>query len=1798
MEPADLILQLKDVFASPLAADVFKTIYLDPLLFQAFDEPDAIEKCKNKCGTEPENWTVINIALALVDLPITRELLNSEPLETLPAELRQKVSTYYQKVLQNPTYVNTLEEAVMLSIALRERRRLTGSWAGLCKEISHNFSRSQFNQEDWISAASMVYAMDLDANGFLEEISLFSTLLTDIEYFVLLARILLSRYENTRGNPSPYFLESVRILDEVNRIKALEWLHGYGYDELAHELSAILFSEIEQNGEKTKGLLSKREQDPLELDNQLDLINKLTLEQKRISFSPENDTQSTYLLQQEELIQQAQARLEAQKARLLTGEAKIRAWTKVLELVPHSDLAKAELVTAFLQNNDLNAAQSIVFGDSANPFVLASRALLAYRQGNLMETDLFLDRIITVLKTDSFPETESLKRIMDICAQIKLLDKVDQLLAMMPAGLPVQQEAIKIRAKIAFEKKNHIKARQLAAASLLLDEGNPDSLRILANSHEEEADYDNALGYWEKLLDNPKGKNPKDDLSYAACAIHSGKAEKALAICKDYIEQFPTSGEGFLIFGDAYQQLGDYQKAGENYEKAITLSPELEDPWIKLVNFHTANENLDKAFSILQTAVKAVPNSAKLNFSLGTQLFKNGSASEAIPLFQKAAAIDPTNLEFVRTLAESYQKTGQWQEAEDIYADLAKKFPSDQTILLDYAKTLIKINRKSDALLPLQQLVDLNPVGTEAYMLLGQLVVDDLTPDADQINPNDAETIALLDYSRDVIQNASVREPSETRFILLLAEILTKMGEKEAAQKLFASLTEQINSLPENLRWRVSYGLGITSGQMGEFEVALAALQEAAQQNPQNMQIHQQLAEAFIKANLSQSALQAAQQALAIDPRDPDNLIWYANFCIRSHDLPEALSTMDAIIKIQPENSNLRIQLGAMHLQAGDLKNARHTFDRLIAENKLSPGQFQQMAQLLADNKEYVDAASILKQGIQQDPQSSLPLLMDLVQYEQKAGDISSALNTLETAIAMDPGNVYLQVIKADMFAFEGIYGDAILTLEGILNTISPDGSTNHPFEFRSSVLLRLAFLYRKAGEFEKAATAARSILEFEPDSAEANYILADLASQALDFTNLQTQLSSSQSSMENGSQASDMLVLLNIYMSQLAGTNLYQNDTLALNNRWYLWNTALENISQPADRRDEQSLQSLTTELENINLDEIDLLLPTRGNQDALLPDVPAYDILMSSPIPYLVLAEAATITGLYDTAYELLNQTRDRFPLDTLPVYCLARLYVIQAEDFRLYESVKIKKHLPPSDSLSLGSYETFEELILAVERVSESPIIKAWHTRGIAAFHPTLDNIAAVDDTGVFVKEPRFKIAKLAKENNVAGLIQAIQKDPENSLRRIEGAVLSMDKAPQEALQMLDEFETRLSSHPIVLAGYALTAGEAGESEEALAAIEKALSIWNDEPLWHVFASKWSRDLKFYEGAVAHLKAAADLEPENFEYALEIGKSALEMSDPQMAIQYLRKAAHLDPIKYQPWLYMAKTYQLIGDLPQAIASIERAVTLAPNEAEPQVFSAGLSLDAGHIEDALKKIDNAIRLDPRNVEGIIVKTKALKFAGHADEALELIERSLGKVANTLPLLIAKAEVIRDKEGQKAYLKSLQEIAQDYPRDAQILQMYAQALAENGSPADALQITQHAIKADPDNLPMHLLAGRLLRSTGQLDQAIDHFSACINIDPELIEAYLEMARTYQERRDFTKAISLFEQVIDIAPNDFRGYYQLGLLLRDAKDYRGAETMLRRASELNKDDVNILRQLGAIIALNLVHHPQEASVHS
>ncbi len=1801
MEPADLLMQLNEIIASPSAADVFKSIYMDPLLFQSFEEPETMEKVAAACGNDPSMWNPARIGFALTDTGLDLGEISQDPLQPIPADLRQKVSALYQKVLRKQTMIYTVEESVFLALALRERRRLTESWSGLVKEITRNYTSDEFSADNWTTALAMTYWLCPDRADFLKEINSFNGKLDGMEYFILVSRILLSSPINTTDNTVSLLVGAAQTLDESQRVKALEWLYGYGFEGLTNEISTRLMGETSQNLE-TSPEAPASIADPLEKGFQFQKMDHLLFQEKVNNYQFDTTVRPSFLVQQEELLRQAQARMEAQKAALVIGEDRILAWKKVLVLVPESELAKAELAAAYLENQDMQSAGSVAFGDSTHPLVLAVRAWLASSQENLLDSELFFDQLILSLNSSNTLDNSMLRRIVDIAGQVDLPQKMDILLAALPKGLPIQSQAIKLKTRLAFDRGDYDKARSYASASLLLDGHDSSSRRILAKSYEKQDQFDSALQEWEKITSAGSTPARTDLIAYAGCAIRAGKPDIAISTCKQMIETDSSDGAAFLVIGDAHQQLKQYDQAGEYYEKAVSLSPELEETWNRLANYHLASGNKEKAVEILNTAIKAVPNAASLNHLLGCQYLEDGANSEAIPLFEKAYRIDPKNLDYIRTYGESLQNAGQWMDAEAVYNRAAKTYPFDQSILFAHAKSLLKLNKKTEALIPMQHLVELHPTGSDVYLVFGHLVLDDLIPDYDQVQQDDVETISLLDYSRDILQDASDREPLNSHLRLLLAENLAKLGEKEAARQIFASLTEQILTLPADIRWRVSYGLGMTSGQMGEFEVALAALQEAANQNPENFLIHQQLAEAYLRANLDQSALQVAQQALSINPKDPDNLIWYAEFCTRSHDLHEALSTLDAIIKIQPDNVDLRIKLGAMQIQVGEIEIAKATFKKLAGEIKLTSAQYQQIATQMAAQKEYQEAIGYLRLGIQEYPQTSLPLLMDLVQNEQKMGDLPSALNTLETAIGLDPQNRLLQIVKADMLAFGGSADEAIITLEQVnqLAETSPDDPALN-LEQRHGILLRLAYLYRKTGAIQKAVEIAELCLQEYPGESEVTYLLADIAFHQLNFEKSRALLDKSGILLEPQSQLVEMASILRSAIELAEGNSnaagsAYQSRNL--NSRWYLWKSALDILTSSEDQLDLKTLSSVQNELNGLTLVEVDHLLPARDKHQNKLPDVPTYDPLSSSPLLGTIIADAAALTGSYETAHLLFDQLRDRYPYEIYPVFAISKLYVKQAEEYRLADQLHLRHHLPPSDSLSVGSFETFEEMILATERVSDASLVKAWHKRGVAAFYPTIDNFTAVSVCPEFASTPKFQIGRLALENKVADLMQYLESSQVSLKDRVEAAVLVQGKAPQDALQILQPVVDQLAIRPSYLAAYSISAAKTGNLQPAIDAMENALTQWTDEPDWHLLAAEMGARGKNANGALYHWKFAADIEPENYTYALEMGKGSLRFDDTMQAIQYLRKAAHLDPVNHQPWMYMAQAYRAHGDMNQAIASIERSVTLSPNKSEPMVYSAQLSLEAGQAEEALKKIDTALRLNPKEVNGLILKAKALQSIGHTEEALEWISHSLSKVADSLPLLLARSEIVQVKEGKKAYLKSLQEIAQDYPKDPAVLQKYAQALAENGQPADALHITQLALKADPDQLDMHLLAGRLLRSTGQLDQAIDHFSACVTIDSDHVESYLEMAKTYQERRDFPKASTLYEKVIEINPRDYRGYYQLGLLLRDAKDYRGAETMLRKASELTKEDVNILRQLGAIIALNLVHNPQEASVHS
>ncbi len=739
---------------------------------------------------------------------------------------------------------------------------------------------------------------------------------------------------------------------------------------------------------------------------------------------------------------------------------------------------------------------------------------------------------------------------------------------------------------------------------------------------------------------------------------------------------------------------------------------------------------------------------------------------------------------------------------------------------------------------------------------------------------------------------------------------------------------------------------------------------------------------------------------------------------------------------------------------------------------------------------------------------------------------------------------------------------------------------------------MRQIYLNRKNGNLPEAVALVDELVGISTDNSEAIYLGADISFNLLDFSKTGEYLNLLFNIQQKVSEPVNLLSgLLNGILKYETSSESDASEALSnidFSDRWILWQAAANIMSCTSKSLNDVNAH-LFNELEGHCARDIYEDLPLGDFRVDTLPNIDVYNPILSSPsLLYFVLNAVLQLKN-FQAAKSLLSMIDDDYCMEPSIQFYKLKLMGKQAETQRYYSLLKIKKHLPEGDSLSVQAIDEFNETLLLVKRYSENDIVRYWENRGNAAFQPTPEKLAEVLMMDIPINREECEIQILALENNISELETKVKQVSERKSLIGYAAALISEKAPAKAFEFIEDFIDNPNLSPEELAQVALVSYSSEEYEIALSSIEKALEKWPNEPKWHSFAAQICGELDNNSSALYHLRIAADLEPENYGSILEFGEGSLEMGDPTQAIQYLKIASALEPTKYRPWYLLAKTYQARGDNLQAMANIERAVTLAPNNIEPLILSSELSYSNGQIEQAIKNIDAALRIDPKNIDALVLKVKALRTMEQPEEAMKLINYCIKKVSKPLPLLIEKAEIVRSAEGDKAYLNTLQKIADDYPKNPEILRLYAIALAENGYTSEALNITQLSLKLNSEQSDVHILAGRLLRTNGQLDQALDHLSESISQDPSNIDGYLELAKTYQERRDFSKASAVFQQAIEIMPNDYRPYYQLGMLLKDAKDYRGAENMLRKASELSKDDVNILRQLGAIIAINLVH---------
>lgn len=233
--------------------------------------------------------------------------------------------------------------------------------------------------------------------------------------------------------------------------------------------------------------------------------------------------------------------------------------------------------------------------------------------------------------------------------------------------------------------------------------------------------YNEAIEFFEKALkmNGDFSAARTDSLAayhlWASQCIEDDKVDEAITILSRALKQFPSSRVIYYDMGTAYDISGQYEKAMEQYRKALEIEPSfvaakgniascmnsLGAEQMRSKNWVRAIELCEQALQWDQDFWEARKNLESATFGLGREEHESGLLDEAIPHYRDVLDMNPNNLDAHSSLGFALYEKGVYKNALarfQIALDIDPDF-HDAEVGLATVKRRININRAKTAIL-------------------------------------------------------------------------------------------------------------------------------------------------------------------------------------------------------------------------------------------------------------------------------------------------------------------------------------------------------------------------------------------------------------------------------------------------------------------------------------------------------------------------------------------------------------------------------------------------------------------------------------------------------------------------------------------------------------------------------------------------------------------------------------------------------------------------------------------------------------------------------------------------------------------------------------------------------------------------------------------------------------------------------------------------------------------------------------------------------------------------------------------
>jgi tetratricopeptide (TPR) repeat protein len=593
----------------------------------------------------------------------------------------------------------------------------------------------------------------------------------------------------------------------------------------------------------------------------------------------------------------------------------------------------------------------------------------------------------------------------------------------------------------------------------------------------EDDDTDAAIAAYRRAmaLDPASADIPAD---LAELYMRENKPQEAIQAAEQALRVAPENRNAHRVLGTVYATMAgrpgratrDAQQ--QNVTNAIRHLEQAFDPPMSaadanlramLARLYIANENYDKAIPVLADLVKQEPGWSDGPTLLIEAYSAAGRANDAITWLEESA---PDNPRLYAALGEFYARSRRWTDAASAYDKALEASPNSFDWRLGMAEALLNAGNRADIIRSrdvLREAVTIRATDERALYLLSE--AERAAGDTEA-----AETAA---------RKLIAQNPRNQRGFLALVQALEEQRRFEPIVDALVPALQNFRSANNGsvaLRALLPH-LGFAYQELGQYDKAIAAFEEARRVSPNDASITGYLIQAQLAAKNYNAAAEIARAARAVRPTDLRLVRLESVALRRSGKVDQSVALLEEFAQKNGESPEAHVALAQGYLDANRgaqaIKVLRDAQTRFPGETEIT----FELGAVLDRQKRYAESEAIFRDLIAKEPDNAAALNYLGYMLAERGERLGESVDFLKRALAIEPENgSYLDSIGWAYFKD----GKLDLALENMKRAADQLQSNSVVQSHYGDVLFKL-------GRFDDAIGAWQKALKGDGDSIDRN---------------------------------------------------------------------------------------------------------------------------------------------------------------------------------------------------------------------------------------------------------------------------------------------------------------------------------------------------------------------------------------------------------------------------------------------------------------------------------------------------------------------------------------------------------------------------------------------------------------------------------------------------------------------------------------------------------------------------------------